>query len=109
MTSSSFRTADGCVINYVDEGDGAPVLWQHGLGATQAQAAEVFPESSTFRRITMECRGHAGSELGAHDRLTIEQFADDALALLNHLGVSRAVVGGISLRSEERRVGKECW
>jgi hypothetical protein len=26
--------------------DGMPVLWQHGLGATQAQVAEVFPESS---------------------------------------------------------------
>ena len=46
MTRGSFKTRDGCLVNYVDEGDGMPVLWQHGLGATQAQVAEVFPESS---------------------------------------------------------------
>ncbi|HLA73100.1 MAG TPA: alpha/beta hydrolase [Steroidobacteraceae bacterium] len=97
MTRGSFKTGDGCLVNYVDEGDGRPVLWQHGLGATQAQVAEVFPESSRFRRITMECRGHADSELGAPVGLSIQQFADDAVVLLDHLGVRRAVVGGISL------------
>ena len=94
---SSFRTRDGCRLDYVDEGHGMPVLWQHGLGATQAQAAEVFPQSPLLRRITMECRGHAGSELGAPAGLSIPQFADDAVALLDHLGVRRAVAGGISL------------
>jgi pimeloyl-ACP methyl ester carboxylesterase len=101
---NSFRTRDGCRLNYVDEGRGrgddnssTPVLWQHGLGATQAQVAEVFPESSQLRRITLECRGHADSELGAPVGLSIRQFADDAVALLDHLGVRRTVVGGISL------------
>jgi pimeloyl-ACP methyl ester carboxylesterase len=94
---SSFRTSDGCRLDYVDEGHGVPVLWQHGLGATQAQAAEVFPRAPRLRRITMECRGHGGSELGAPAALSIPQFADDAVALLDHLGVSRATVGGISL------------
>jgi len=97
LTQESFKTRDGCKVNYVDEGDGLPVLWQHGLGATQAQVAEVFPESSRFRRITMECRGHADSELGALEGLSIQQFADDAVGLLDHLGVRSAVVGGISL------------
>jgi len=97
MTRGSFKTGDGCLVNYVDEGDGRPVLWQHGLGATQAQVAEVFPESSRFRRIIMECRGHADSELGAPVGLSIQQFADDAVVLLDHLGVRRAVVGGTSL------------
>jgi pimeloyl-ACP methyl ester carboxylesterase len=93
----NFRTRDGCRLNYVDEGDGMPVLWQHGLGASQAQAAEVYPESPQLRRITLECRGHAGSELGAPEALSIRQFADDAVALLDHLGVRSVVAGGISL------------
>jgi pimeloyl-ACP methyl ester carboxylesterase len=97
LTRGSFRTLDGCRVNYVDDGDGIPVLWQHGLGATQTQVAEVFPESSRLRRITLECRGHADSELGAPEGLSIQQFADDAVGLLDHLGVKRAVVGGISL------------
>src|SRR5690349_23414278 len=97
MKRGSFVTADGCRISYVDEGEGLPVLWQHGLGATQAQAAEVFPEFSRFRRLTLECRGHGDSQLGAPEGLSIAQFADDALALLDHLSVERAVAGGISL------------
>lgn len=97
MTRGSFTTRDGCRVDYVDEGDGLPVLWQHGLGATQAQVAEVFPVSTRFRRITMECRGHADSELGAPEGLSIKQFAQDAVALLDHLEVRHAVVGGISL------------
>jgi pimeloyl-ACP methyl ester carboxylesterase len=97
MTRASFKTRDGCLVNYVDEGDGMPVLWQHGLGATQAQVAEVFPKTSNLRRITLECRGHANSELGAPEGLSIVQFADDAAGLLDHLGVGRAVVGGISM------------
>ena len=97
MTQGSFSTRDGCLVHYVDEGNGTPVLWQHGLGAAQTQVAEVFPESLQLRRITMECRGHGDSELGALEGLSIRQFADDAVALLNHLGVRRAVVGGISL------------
>jgi pimeloyl-ACP methyl ester carboxylesterase len=97
LTRGTFETPDGCRVSYVDEGEGLPMLWQHGLGATQAQAAEVFPESSCLRRITMECRGHGDSELGEPGRLSIRQFADDAVALLDHLGVGRVVVGGISL------------
>jgi pimeloyl-ACP methyl ester carboxylesterase len=97
MTRGSFKTRDGCEVSYVDEGDGVPMLWQHGLGATQAQVAEVFPDSPRLRRITLECRGHGDSELGALEGLSIKQFADDAITLLDHLGVRRAVVGGLSL------------
>ena len=97
MTRGTFKTSDGYAVSYVDEGDGLPVLWQHGLGATQAQTAEVFPEASGRRRITMECRGHADSELGAPEALSIRQFTDDAIRLLDHLGVKRVVAGGISL------------
>lgn len=97
MTRATFTAADGCVLSYVDEGEGLPVLWQHGLGATQAQAAEVFPQSPRLRRITLECRGHGESALGAPQALSIRQFADDAVALLDHLQIRRAVVGGISL------------
>ena len=97
MSAATFRTGDGCRLAFVDEGEGLPVLWQHGLGADRAQPAEVFPNLQGVRRITLECRGHGRSELGDEARLSIAQFAEDAIALLDHLGVERAVVGGISL------------
>lgn len=94
-----FRTDDGCRLAFEVQGSGRPVLWQHGLGATAAQPAEVFPQDPSLgvQRITLLCRGHEGSDLGDPARLGIAQFAADGLALLDHLGHDRAVLGGISL------------
>lgn len=92
---STFQTPDGATLAYEVAGAGRPVLWQHGLGATAAQPAEVFPPQ--FQRITLICRGHEGSHLGDPARLSIAQFTDDALALLNHLNLQTIAVGGISL------------
>jgi pimeloyl-ACP methyl ester carboxylesterase len=97
VTTGSFAAPDGCRLAFADEGEGMPVLWQHGLGADRGQPAEVFPALPGLRRITLECRGHGGSDTGDIDRLTIEQFTNDAIGLLDHLGLSRAAIGGISL------------
>jgi pimeloyl-ACP methyl ester carboxylesterase len=97
MTHGAFRTEDGCLLAYEDVGQGMPVLWQHGLGADRTQPAEVFPAIAGIRRLTLECRGHGDSELGDPSRLSIATFAADAIALLDHLNVHQAIVGGISL------------
>jgi pimeloyl-ACP methyl ester carboxylesterase len=97
MSYGFFHTRDGCRLAYVDEGRGTPVLWQHGLGADRGQPAEVFPAIDGIRRITLECRGHGQSELGELTALSIEQFANDAIDLLDTLEIPRAIVGGISL------------
>ncbi|WP_109477825.1 alpha/beta hydrolase [Paraburkholderia sp. C35] len=97
MNERYFETADGCRLAFVDEGSGTPVLWQHGLGADGNQPAEVFPDIDGIRRITLECRGHGQSGLGDPARISIAQFAEDVIGLLDYLGVERAVVGGISL------------
>lgn len=97
MNSGSFVTADGCRLTYYSEGEGRPVLWQHGLGATVDQPAAVFPQRKGLRRITMMCRGHDNSDLGEPSGISIANFAEDAIALLDHLAIEKAVVGGISL------------
>jgi pimeloyl-ACP methyl ester carboxylesterase len=97
MSISSFVADDGCRLAYETAGEGLPVLWQHGLGADRQQPAEVFPSIASVRRITLECRGHGDSSLCNPERLSIAGFAEDALALLNHLQIAKAVVGGISL------------
>ena len=97
---STFQTPDGTTLAFEVEGEGRPVLWQHGLGATSAQPAEVFPpntEKAKFQRITLICRGHEGSQLGDPQNLSIAQFTDDALALLDHLNLQTIAAGGISL------------
>jgi pimeloyl-ACP methyl ester carboxylesterase len=97
MSAGFFTTEDGCLLGYEDVGSGLPVVWQHGLGADRQQPAEVFPESEAIRRITLECRGHGESALGDPDRISIAQFGSDLIGLLNHLGIDRSVLGGISL------------
>lgn len=97
MNRGSFVTADGCRLTYHSEGEGRPVLWQHGLGATVDQPAAVFPQQAGLRRITMMCRGHEDSDLGELSGISIANFAEDAIALLDHLGIEKADVGGISL------------
>jgi pimeloyl-ACP methyl ester carboxylesterase len=97
MTTATFQTRDGCRLAFVDDGQGLPVLWQHGLGADGDQPAEVFPSMPGIRRLTLECRGHGRSDLGDESLISIAQFADDAVALLDHLGINRAIIGGISL------------
>ena len=92
---STFQTPDGTTLAYEVEGEGRPVLWQHGLGATAAQPAEVFP--TKFQRITLICRGHEGSQLGDPQHLSIAQFTDDVVALLDHLNLQAIAIGGISL------------
>jgi pimeloyl-ACP methyl ester carboxylesterase len=97
MRNPSFLTSDGCRLSYESAGEGLPVVWQHGLGADRKQPADVFPDLPGVRRITLECRGHGDSELGDPTRLSIASFTEDVIALMDHLGVRKAVVGGISL------------
>ncbi|HEX4766675.1 MAG TPA: alpha/beta hydrolase [Lichenihabitans sp.] len=97
MSQGTVETRDCCILAFDDVGQGLPVLWQHGLGADRSQPAEVFPDTEGLRRITLECRGHGASALGRDAAISIARFTEDAMALLDHLGVERAVVGGISL------------
>lgn len=88
---------DGLALAYRDEGQGLALIFQHGLGANAAQAFDVFGEFEGFRRITLECRAQGGSETGPEDKLSIATFTDDLLALMDHLDIARAHVGGISM------------
>ena len=67
------------------------------MGASADQPFEIIAGFEGFRRITLECRGHGASALGPLDDLSIATFADDLLALMDHLGLAQAHVGGISM------------
>jgi pimeloyl-ACP methyl ester carboxylesterase len=87
-------------FNYLDEGDpsGRPFVFQHGLGGDISQPAGIFPPLSGVRLLSLDCRGHGGTRpLGPADKLSFSSFADDVAALMDHLGLQRAVVGGISM------------
>ena len=96
MTSLAFER-DGALLHATDTGMSRPVVFQHGLGGSEAQVAEMFPDGEGLRRLTLECRGHGGSALGPAELLSIGTFAEDVLALAERLEVARFVAGGISM------------
>jgi pimeloyl-ACP methyl ester carboxylesterase len=98
MAEDFFRPLDGPRLRVADaRGAGLPVLFQHGLCGDARQTAEVFPSDVRLRCITLECRGHGGSEAGDAAAFTIPRFADDIAEFITAQRLSPLVVGGISM------------
>lgn len=82
---------------YAVEGNGPPVLLIHGVGARLDNwdgVAAVLARN--FKVVRYDLRGHGQSSKVAGP-YTLDLFADDAAALLDHLGIARAHVAGHSL------------
>jgi pimeloyl-ACP methyl ester carboxylesterase len=85
-------------FRYRDEGTGLPFVFQHGLGADGSQPFALFRPPTGVRLLCLDCRAHGQTKpLGDESSLSLATFADDLAALLAHLGIDRAVVGGISM------------
>jgi pimeloyl-ACP methyl ester carboxylesterase len=90
---------DGIRFNYRDEGAGMPFVFQHGLGADLTQPFSLcHPAPEGIRLIAFDARAHGQTTpVGPVERISLKTFADDLAALLDHLGIQRAIVGGISM------------
>ena len=92
-------TLNGIEIDYAVSGRGRPVILSHGYGATgRMWDGQRRTLGDRYRLITWDMRGHGRTESpndGA--RYSTELTVADMRALLASLGVSRAVVGGLSL------------
>ena len=86
-------------IYYEDAGSGPSVLLTHGFGASTAMwRTQVEALSPRYRLITWDMRGHGGTEcLPDQSRFSQSETVADMAALLEHLGIERAVIGGHSL------------
>lgn len=73
-------------------------MFSHGLGSDLAQVRELMGDLPGFRVILYDNRGHGRtSGIGETSRLTFPVMAEDMAALLNHLAVPAAAVGGVSM------------
>ena len=90
-------TRDSARLSVFDSGAGLPVVFQHGLGGDMLQVAGTFPDSPTIQRVTLECRAQGASTPGDQRPFSLALFADDLLAVCDHLGLHRFVLGGISM------------
>lgn len=73
-------------------------VFQHGLGGDRRQPMELYEHRAGVHLLAIDCRGHGKTQpLGDPELLRFDTFADDVLALLDHLGIAQFVAGGISM------------
>lgn len=97
-----FFSHDGLQFHFRESGGGGvPFVFQHGLGADVSQPFDLFMPPPGVRLLGFDCRAHGETRpLGPEEKISVVQFADDLRAFLDHLGIQRAVVGGISMGAE---------
>lgn len=84
-------------LSYQDEGAGAAVVLIHGVGANLRSWDKVAERlSERFRVVRADLRGH-GDSARITEPFSLEGFAEDTVALLEHLGLARAHIVGFSL------------
>ncbi len=78
--------------------DAPTVVLLHGLAATGAfnWGPLLAPLNEHYRVVALDHRGH-GRGLAATDTFTLEDCADDAIALLDVLGIETAIIVGYSM------------
>jgi 3-oxoadipate enol-lactonase len=85
-------------LYYEEAGSGSATLFVHEFAADYASWE---PQMRYFARrhrcITYSARGYTPSEIPAAEAFTYQHFRDDALAVLDHLGIERAHLVGLSM------------
>lgn len=94
--TQTFTAPDGARLAYTDEGAGLPLLCLPGLTRTMGDFDYLRPHLPPLRLIRMDYRGRGQSQWTGAATYTVPQEAQDALALLDHLGVDRAALLGTS-------------
>jgi proline iminopeptidase len=87
------QTPDGPIAGHVS-GSGEPLLLLHGGPALSDYMDMVYPETQGWRTVRYQQRGLTPSAVSGP--FTVERHVDDAVAVLDALGLERVVVLGHS-------------
>lgn len=83
------------MLDYIDIGNGNPILFIHGLGNRKEVWFPQYELSKDYRLIVIELPGH-GLSIETED-LTVERYAKDIIELLDYLEIEEISVCGLSL------------
>lgn len=85
-------------VHYEERGTGKPFVFLHGLGGEIAQPMDAFAPADDVRLITLDFPGHGETKINDPVKeLNFSYFAKLVNALLDHLGIKEAYIGGISM------------
>jgi pimeloyl-ACP methyl ester carboxylesterase len=96
-TTGSYASVNGLQLYYEEHGSGRPLVLLHGGMLTiDLTFRELIPLlAPSHRLIAVELQGH-GRTADVEREPTYPNLADDVVGLLDHLGVERADVLGVS-------------
>lgn len=91
--------SDGLELAVETFGQGPPLIYAHGLSGTHLSAVRKFTHlADRYRIIAFDQRGHCRSSPVTDPALYgVDRMAGDIGAILDHLGIERAFVGGESM------------
>jgi pimeloyl-ACP methyl ester carboxylesterase len=94
-----FLERDGVRLHYESGGSGPPILLSHGYSATSRMwQGQVEALADRYQVITWDMRGHGQSDSPDDPAAYSEAHTvADMAAILDALGIERAVIGGLSL------------
>lgn len=93
------RTDDGVNLYYEETGSGTPVLFVHEFaGDMRSWEPQMRHFGQRYRAIAYNARGYPPSDVPeAVSSYSQNRAADDVAAMLDHLGIERAHVVGLSM------------
>lgn len=92
-----FYDTKGIRLAYDDQGTGLPLVFLHAFPLNRSMwAPQTTVLSRQFRTIAVDLRGHGESDAPLWN-FSLDQYADDVCALLDHLAIPQAVLVGLSM------------
>lgn len=94
-----YASSDGVKLYFEETGTGTPIIFVHEFAADwRSWEAQVRHFGRHYRCIAYSARGYTGSDVPTDQSLySYEHFADDIGVVLDHLGIDRAYVVGLSM------------
>ncbi|AIG98706.1 alpha/beta fold hydrolase [Archaeoglobus fulgidus] len=91
-----FFDSDGLKLRYFECGEGEPLILIHGLGdCIEGWTFQYDDFSKHFRVVALDLRGFGMSDVP--ESISVEDFARDVKNLIDHLGIERANLLGLSM------------
>lgn len=88
----------GVKVYYESHGEGQPLLLSHGYSATSQMWQGQVNAFPGYRIVTWDMRGHGQTDSPDDQSLYSEEHTvDDMAAILRELGMTKAVIAGLSL------------
>lgn len=98
-SNGHFAEVNGIRMHYLEWGapNGVPLVWAHSPAGTGYEMRSVAPQlvQAGYRVIAVDYRGHGQTRVTDYE-FSIQDVADDLVALLDHLKIRAAVFGGAS-------------